>query len=427
MGGSAGCCALSLSSGGAFDQPGEPAVDRRTAIVAERVQGVSPEKPRICRSVSTRDRYGRAMNRSVQEWRQLATEAVTEFIDAERAFVMPELEAKLADQGWGDYPAINPHHLTTARKTLESRGVISALHEQTRGGARITAYAATSRSKESARRAARKRLLNARFHGWTRASSDWNPAPIPAALERVVHASLTNAAPHGYRLLEPSGRHEVRTVFNQRVPGGPLDNAAFYTGISADGVPGRATLVPIEAKNIRAWVYPRTQELYQLLDKSCSLHDRRPDVAIAPVFVCRRIHPTTAWMARQMGFHVIETRTQYVRPVVLEKDDVARRKYDEVVEELGFKLTPHEGSVPPMVQQFSTILPERIDDAAERWGLVSDHPRVPDLLALLRDDEIPLADRYACLVELGQSVEEATGEPTRWVASDHAEADDSAF
>jgi hypothetical protein len=93
-----------------------------------------------------------------------------------------------------------------------------------------------------------------------------------------------------------------------------------------------------------------------------------------PVFVCRRVHPTTAWMARRMGFHVIETKTQYVHPVVLEKDDVAQRKYDEVVEELGFKLTPHEGAVPPMVQQFSTILPERIDDAAERWGLVSDHP-----------------------------------------------------
>lgn len=26
--------------------------------------------------------------------------------------------------------------------------------------------------------------------------------------------------------------------------------------------------MPIEAKNVRQWIYPRTQELYQLLDKS---------------------------------------------------------------------------------------------------------------------------------------------------------------
>ena len=39
-----------------------------------------------------------------------------------------------------------------------------------------------------------------------------------------------------------------------------------------------------------------------------------------------------------------------------------------------------------------------------------DHPRVPDLLAQLRDDEVLGDVRLACIEELGQSVQEAVAE-----------------
>jgi hypothetical protein len=355
------------------------------------------------------------VQRTVEQWREVAIECLRDFLSVERAFIVPELEAKLADQRWRGYPSINPHHLTTARLVLQRSQEISSQREQTRGGGWITTYTSTSRVKDASRRAARKRLLYSRFLGWTRVSSDWNPAPIPAALERVVHSSLTAAAPHGYRLLNPAGG-EVRTIFNQRVPGGPVDNAAFHTALSDAGLPGATTLVPIEAKNIRQWVYPRTQELYQLLDKSSSLHQLHPEVAITPVFVCRRLQVTTAWMAQQMGFHVIETKTQYVRPVVAEKDDDARRKFEEVNQELGFNLTTHEDEVAPMISQFADTLPRRMGNASERWRTVAAHPRVPDLLAQLRDDEIPDDSRHGYLEELGQSVQEATGEDVGWTS-----------
>ncbi|WP_123737493.1 MULTISPECIES: hypothetical protein [unclassified Rathayibacter] len=366
------------------------------------------------------------MQRTIEQWRATAVECLRDFLDSERAFVVPELEAKLADQRWGEFPAINPHHLTTARLALQRSGEISVQREQTRGKGWITTYSATSRVKEAARRAARKRLLYSRYLGWTRETSDWNPAPIPAALERVIHVSLTAAAPHGYRLLAPGGG-EVRSIFGERVPGGPVDNAAFHTALQENGLPGATTLVPIEAKNIRAWVYPRTQELFQLLDKSASLHERHPEVPITPVFVCRRLQATTAWMAQQMGFHVIETKTQYVRPVVIEKDDDAHRKFDEVNNELGFNLTAHESEVAPMVSQFAKTLPRRMEVASERWAVVADHPRVPDLLAQLRDEEVLGAARLACIEELGQSVQEATGEDVRWTSVDRPDDLDDRF
>ena len=366
------------------------------------------------------------MQRTIEQWRAIATECLRDFLSTERAFIVPELEAKLADRRWGEFPSINPHHLTTARQALQRSGEISVQHEQTRGKGWITTYSVTTRVKDASRRAARKRLLYGRYLGWNRETSDWKPAPIPAGLERVIHASLTAAAPYGYRLLAPGGG-EVRTIFGERVPGGPVDNAALHTALQETGLPGATTLVPIEAKNIRQWVYPRTQELFQLLDKSASLHERHPEVPITPVFVCRRLMAPTAWMAQQMGFHVIETKKQYIRPVVAEKDEDARRKFDEVNDELGFNLTAHEGEVPPMTSQFAKTLPRRIADASERWAIVADHPRVPDLLAQLRDKEISDETRLACLEELGRSVQEATGENVGWTSVERSDDPDDPF
>lgn len=348
---------------------------------------------------------------TVEEWRALATDAVADFVKTERAFVAMELEARLAEQPWGDYPRIQPHHLTTARIRLEQAEVLITSREATRGRGLVTASMSTSGVKEAGRRAARKRLLFSRYISWTRVSSDWDPAPIGAALERVVHSSLTAAAPYGYRLIEP-GQGEVRKLFNERVPGGPLDNGAYFTQVLASGMPGPTTIVLIEAKNVRQWIYPRTQELYQLLDKAVSLQNAHPELRFAPVLVCRRLHPMVGSMAKQMGFHVVETQTQYVRPVVAIGE--RERKFDEVNDELGFRLTAYEGAVKPMERQFSTYLPARIDSIAERWNAFAQHPRVPDVVAYLRDDEITNQQRHRSVDELGSIAVEVFGETVTW-------------
>jgi hypothetical protein len=148
---------------------------------------------------------------------------------------------------------------------------------------------------------------------------------------------------HGYRLLNPAAG-EVRNMFNAPVPGGALDNAAVYTPMDDWGRPGASTFVLVEAKNLRQWIYPRTQELYRLLDKGVSLQLAEPELCFASVLVCRRMHRLTGAFGSQIGLHAIETQTQYVRPIILGVED-GERKFNEVNEELGYNLTTHDGRV----------------------------------------------------------------------------------
>ncbi len=267
-------------------------------------------------------------------------------------------------------------------------------------------------TKKASRAAARKRLLHSRFLSWSSHTTEWGVPPLPVALERVIHASLTESAPHGYRLAKPEGG-EVRRLLGQPVAGGPLDNAAFYTPLGDDGVPGPPTTVLIEAKNVRQWIYPTTQELYQLLDKAARLQVANPGRSVVPVLVCRRAHFTTAVMAKQMGFHVIETWRQYVRPIVASSEEL-QRMFDEVNTELQYNLALHEGSVDPMVNQFVNVLPRRIEEAAQRWSAVASHPAVPLRLVELRDDDISQEDRSTALALLKEAVNEVTGEERVW-------------
>ncbi|UOE43170.1 hypothetical protein [Agromyces larvae] len=217
-------------------------------------------------------------------------------------------------------------------------------------------------------------------------------------------------------MLNPAGG-EVRVVLGARVPGGPLDNGAWHFGVDAAGAPSRATLVPIEAKNLRQWIYPRTQELYQLLDKAVTLQLDHPDRWMVPVFVCRWAQDPLGSMARQIGFHLITTRNQYIRPLILNDADNAR-KLEEINREFEYRLVPHDEAVPAMVKQFRQYLPARIDEAAERWAAFAAHPDVPDLVAALRDDEISNQERAEFKDELGRCVREVTGEDVLWAADE---------
>lgn len=355
-------------------------------------------------------------SRSKEEWARLADAVVRDVIVRELAFGARELEAKAADRKWGDFPTIQPHLLTPATARLRRDGVIRYEGATTRGGGFQRVFTAADPSKAAIRVAGRKRLLLARYRTWATAGRDWNPSPIGSALERVVHASLLETAPYGYRLLSPSGS-EVKELLGSLVPGGPLDSAAWLTRLDAVGMPTRPVLLMIEAKNLREWIYPRTQELYQLLDKAASVQVAHPDIQIVPVLVCRRLHFTTGAMAKQVGIHLIETKTQFVRPVVLSVDD-GQRKVDEVVNELGYDVTLHDEATPAMKRQFETTLPSRVDEAAERWRQVALHPEVPYVLSLLRDEEVLGDERTRARDEFARCVREATGEDPVWASAD---------
>jgi len=324
------------------------------------------------------------------------------------------MEAKLSDAVYpGVAKAVQPHHLTTARYRLLKAGVIEKLDENTRGGQVVATYVMADPTKSARRQAGRKRLLHSRYLSWSRESNKWGAAPIPAALERVIQASLAEAAAYGYRLLRPQGGGEVTQIAGAPVPGGRIDNATFFTGLTPGGMPIKTVLLAIEAKNIRQWVYPQTQELYQLLDKAVRLRLAHPDLDILPVLVCRRAHYLTTKMAQHIGFHVIQTRRQYVRPAVAGTDDDAR-KFEEVNAELAYGLELHEGAVEQMVGHFTKIIPKRSEEAVARWAKVAAHSDVPDLVSRLRDDSLRTDDRTYYLKELSLAALEAQGEDGEW-------------
>lgn len=183
-------------------------------------------------------------------------------------------------------------------------------------------------------------------------------------------------------------------------------------------MPSAATLIPLEAKNIREWVYPRTQELYQLLDKAAQLQLRHPQLPILPVFVCRRVQYDTGKMAQQLGFHVIETWRQYVLPTIGRGED-DRRKFDELNSELSYNLQLHEDGVEQMVKQFTTVIPKRCNQAAERWGEFVEHPEVPGLLRRMRDDALPHDERHRSLAQLVEAAGDVFHEEVTWFHDDH--------
>jgi hypothetical protein len=135
--------------------------------------------------------------------------------------------------------------------------------------------------------------------------------------------------------------------------------------------------VLVEVKNIRGWIYPQSAELYQLLSKAVVVQQRQPDQPIVPVLVCRRAHETTFWMARQLGFMVIDMGAQFV-------GDIDQASLDEVRVELYFS-DLHRGTGPSLRVQdrFRDTLPTHCTQIASRWRQTALNPTLSARIAAL--------------------------------------------
>jgi hypothetical protein len=298
--------------------------------------------------------------RSVDEYVALARTAIIELLDKEHAASWLEVEAKITDVPWpsiGHY--IDKHHVSTARIDLLRTGQIVAPSIGTRGGREVVIIhrADTSRRQTAiARAASRKRILTARYLGWAQGTPS-RPGVVGPAGERAVHESLKESAT--FRLLNPAGGH-VSSLLGYPLDG-PLDHAVILTPIDDQDLPEAPVIVPIEVKNIRDWIYPSSQELYQLLDKAAKLQQHKPTQPIVPVLVCRRAHYTTYRMAKDLGFFVVQARRQYITSVDPER-------LAEVQAELGFlDLVEHRGPDSLLVHMFADVFAKRASESSQRW------------------------------------------------------------
>jgi hypothetical protein len=247
---------------------------------------------------------------------QLGVDAIMQMVAQEHALIWSEVEAKAADRRWeGVGRRVDPHNLSAARLRLRGKGLIAESTATTRGGRSIPVlHMADLRRRRRAFEdaAKRKRLLQARYLSWA-VGSPGRPGLFGPGGEKVLHQSLLEAAPHGYRLIKPEGGG-VAELFNEPVPVGPIDNVAIVQVLNDVGVPIGSVVALFEVKNIRDWIYPRSSELHQLLDKAAQLQLSHPGLSFMPVLVCRRVHTTAIYMARDLGFQVLQSYNQFIQP-----------------------------------------------------------------------------------------------------------------
>lgn len=299
-----------------------------------------------------------------------AREAVRAVLDQEHAAVLHELEARIGEQYSGqDTRNIYPHNVGWAVKSLLSDGSLAVKRARTRGlglPVETIGYASPPYGTQTdARRAhARKRLLYARYRGWAQGNAREPKGSIGPAGEKSARLGLQASGRMQPFEREFGAVHEVLGVKLL----GEVDTGGYAVPLIKK-IPQPAVAVLAEVKNIRSWVYPNSEEIFQVLGKALHLQTAAPTQPVIPLLICRRARDTTYWMAQQLGFIVIEMEAQYTG--VSDEKSV-----DEVRNELFFKdLRP---GAPPSLRVRDRLqsdnLSAKLPDIAATWSATCSDP-----------------------------------------------------
>lgn len=298
---------------------------------------------------------------TTEEYVERAASRIVDLLTAHHALVHPEVISRISEGSFvSSNENIDPHHVTTALRELHREEVIRSEERPTRGGHTITTLHLVSPPRRSRtvadRAAARKRLLLARYTGWSQGTVKNPHGLIGPAGETAVRTALQAAG-----AMQPAtpGFGHVRSILDTRLAG-PADSGGYLVPING-GLPGTPVTVLVEVKNIRSWIYPGSEELVQVLNKCRVLKQAHPDHPVIGILVCRRAHKTTYWMAQQLGFMVIEMNTQFA-------GNVDEKDLDEVRNEL--RLTDLRVGTGPSLRvrdRVADTLPRVATTIADRW------------------------------------------------------------
>jgi hypothetical protein len=290
-----------------------------------------------------------------------AVDRIREILAVEHAVVRRELESRIAEGYWpSSGENINPHHVSNAVRFLVGRGEFQWVGAATKGGARVETLQPVDRTGRGVRidrAAARKRLLYGRYLGWATGTKRHPKGLIGPAGEAATRSAILAS---GAVIPLAAGAGEVSRVLGVQV-NGPLDSAGMTVPLDSRGLPGEPVTLLFEVKNVRQWLYPSAEEPFQLLSKAVVVQRAQPDAAIVPVLVCRKAHPTTFWMAKQLGLMVIDLERQFIGAV--DED-----KCMEVRNELHFHdLAVGEGPSVRVRERLSTTMRTYCSDFASMW------------------------------------------------------------
>jgi hypothetical protein len=345
---------------------------------------------------------------------QLAEEALYRLISAEGAVIWPEVEATLSETSWvhdnldSTIPVNQgpqPHHLTGARQRLEEQGLIeerpAILNKRPVSAWVTTAAPQERRTTETDRTAATKRRLYRTFLAWTGTNQ-----LCGSIAEQVVHRSLEDLK-GTHRWIPPSARPGRITELRGRPisVGGPLDAAGFWPLDPYDPSTG---LVPfaVEVKNIRSWIYPWDNEVWDLLSKVADFPD------VVPVLVARKIHLVTFRFFKDIGALGFQMHCQWFAAHGTTKAPLDPSTFEEVTRQLGFRDATRAADPPamhPPLRNWFRDVPIMADhtlvqDQQERWGRAA--PIVADY-DVLRDETVIGRARHDAWAEFARAIEAA--------------------
>lgn len=327
-----------------------------------------------------------------------AITSIREFMELNLAASKIELEAKLVDVHFWN-PPFEPHHLHDASQHLMRAGEITRSLEATRGGRRPPIFVTTKREGRARRvedTAARKPLLMSRYYSYVQGGEEASSSLAGPAGEMAFHAAFIRSSVGASLATLTRGRPSVSTILGDPVPMGPLDNAFVLSPLDKETlapIPPWGVQALVEVKNIREWTYPRTQELYQVLYKAANIQRAHPNASILPILVCRRAHTTTKFMAKDLGFFVIEARRQFLPQSSL----IDSSALLEATNELGIAdlVQGTDPSHTAQIEQRLTTLQRSFDiqTSIDRWKQFSNDDSIVDAINELVNDTLPNSQR----------------------------------
>lgn len=338
------------------------------------------------------------------QWVQEASPRILALLDEHSAVYQQELIARLTPEAgpfWDSRQGIEPTVVSEAVNFLVARGSIRRVYNTTRGGKSVPMLVpgnSRGRATRIDRTVARKSLLVARYDGWAHGSSRFPRGRLGPAGETAAIASVRAS----HCMVEGPDTEE-RTGFGGHKFAGPVDWIGTTHSLSA----GRVAVVLVEVKNIRSWLYPHSQEVYQLLSKAAGLQVHDLGLDVVPVMVCRRANRRMYAMAQHLGFFVVEAEQQPTGLTEGEENALA-----EVRQELGYQDLRLGKEAIAKVSKGIVSVHQSWPGFADRWRNLAQDQQAVEAIGALAVRRVSGVTRTSLKHVLGARVSLVNGTPS---------------
>lgn len=261
------------------------------------------------------------------DWEAEGRNALLDLLSERLVIPWFEAESRISSTGWKSFLKVQPLQLHQARRSLVTEGQL--IEERSSHAIPVVTVRIPfppKRKREISRLRGLRRKLYRRYLQWTN-----DETLCGKHAERVALESLKATQSEAGLYVPPQVPGSIDQVKGVQVTPGPLDS--FASILELPDLGSKVTLV-VEVKNINRWIYPWTEELWELLVKAAHLASNIP---VLPVLVCMRWTQMTINMAKDIGFFVVQTRNQLFNPAIPEHE------FHEVVNDFGLTIMQHEG------------------------------------------------------------------------------------